>query len=287
MLMKTPLPIEPLPTSAIAFAKMNGAGNDFILIDNRRGEIGAAAAELARRVCHRRLAVGADGLILIENSQTADFAWRFFNNDGSLAEMCGNGARCAARFAHLNGIAGPKMRFETLAGTILAEMRQDEVAIRITPPKLVAADLALPVSGGIVTVDRIDTGVPHAVAFVDDPAAVDVVALGREIRFHPHFAPAGTNVNFAAVKAHGVLALRTYERGVEDETLACGTGATAAALAAARRFGWTAPVFVDTASGRRLTISFTVDGDEFRDPWLQGDARLACSGMLSPEAWRD
>jgi diaminopimelate epimerase len=283
--MKIPTPIERLPDKAIAFAKMNGAGNDFILIDNRRGEIGAEAAELARRVCHRRLAVGADGLILIEASATADFAWRFFNSDGSLAEMCGNGARCAARFAHLNGIAGPTIQFETLAGVIQAEIRGDEVAIRITPPKMVAVNLPLTVSVGALTMDRVDTGVPHAVVFVEDPAAVDVVALGREIRFHPKFAPAGTNVNFVAVKGPGVLALRTYERGVEDETLACGTGATAAALAAARRFGWPAPVFVDPASGRRLTISFTVDGREFRDPWLQGDARVACNGMLSPEAW--
>jgi diaminopimelate epimerase len=285
--MTTPNPIVHLPTTPVAFAKMNGAGNDFILIDNRRVMIGPEAAELARRVCHRRLGVGADGLILIENSAAADFSWRFFNCDGSLADMCGNGARCAARFAHLNGITGVVMRFETLAGMIQAEVRQDEVAIRITPPKIVAVDMALAVSGGTFKVDRIDTGVPHAVVFVDDPAAVDVVGLGRGIRFHSLFAPAGANVNFAAVKAKGVLALRTYERGVEDETLACGTGATAAALAAARRFGWASPVLVETASGRRLTISFAVDGDGFRDPWLQGDARLACSGMLSPEAWND
>ena len=279
--------MKTLPTTPIPFAKMNGAGNDFILIDNRRGEIGPEAAELARRVCHRRLAVGADGLILIEPSETADFAWRFFNSDGSLAEMCGNGARCAARFAHLHGIAGPTMRFETLAGLIRAELRGNEVAVGITPPLLVGLDVALAVSTGTLRVDCLDTGVPHAVVFVDDPAAVDVRALGREIRFHRRFALAGTNVNFAGVKEPGRLALRTYERGVEDETLACGTGATAAALAAARRFGWASPVSVDTASGRRLTVSFVVDGDGFRDPWLQGDARLACSGLLSPEAWAD
>jgi diaminopimelate epimerase len=279
--------VKTLPTTPIPFAKMNGAGNDFILIDNRRGEIGPEAAELARRVCHRRLAVGADGLILIEPSETADFAWRFFNSDGSLAEMCGNGARCAARFAHFHGIAGPTMRFETLAGLIRAELRGNEVAVGITPPLLVGLDVALAVSTGTLRVDCLDTGVPHAVVFVDDPAAVDVQALGREIRFHRRFAPAGTNVNFAGVKEPGRLALRTYERGVEDETLACGTGATAAALAAARRFGWASPVSVDTASGRRLTVSFVVDGDGFRDPWLQGDARLACSGLLSPEAWAD
>ena len=138
--MTTPNPNVHLPTAPVAFAKMNGAGNDFILIDNRPGEIGPEAAELARRVCHRRLAVGADGLILIESSATVDFAWRFFNSDGSLAEMCGNGARCAARFAYLNGIAGSKMQFETLAGVIRAEMRGDEVAIRITPPALAAKE---------------------------------------------------------------------------------------------------------------------------------------------------
>jgi diaminopimelate epimerase len=273
-----------LPGAPVAFAKMSGAGNDFILIDNRGGAIGEAA-ELARRICRRRLSLGADGLILIEKSPRADFGWRFYNNDGSLPEMCGNGARCAARFAHLNGIAGREMRFETLAGLISAEIRDDQVAVRMTPPGPLATGLELELAAGSVTVDKIDTGVPHAVLFVEDVAAVDVVGLGREIRFHPRFAPAGANVNFAAVKKPGLLALRTYERGVEDETLACGTGATAAALGAARRFGWPSPIHIDAAGGSRLSIAFVVDGDGFRAPWLQGDARLVCSGTLASDAW--
>jgi len=275
-----------LPIAPVAFAKMSGAGNDFILIDNRDGTIGTEAAELARRLCRRRLSLGADGLILIEQSPKADYAWRFYNSDGSLAEMCGNGARCAARFAFRNGIAGPSMRFETIAGLIRAEIQGNLVSVGLTAPGPLEQDVVLDLSHGRVAVDRIDTGVPHAVVFVDDAAAVDAVRLGREIRLHPAFAPAGTNVDFAAVKAPGLLALRTYERGVEDETLACGTGAVATALAAARRFQWPSPVAIDPASGRRLSVSFCA-ADGFADVWLEGDARWVCTGKLDPDAWTD
>ncbi len=274
-----------LPTGPVAFAKMSGAGNDFIVIDNRDGQIQAAAAELARRICQRRISLGADGLILIEKSLKADFAWRFYNNDGSLAEMCGNGARCAARFAHRNGIAGASMRFETLVGLVEAEIRGSEVSVGMTSPGPLEAGIVLHLSGGDLAMDRIDTGVPHAVVFLDDVVGMDVVSPGREIRFHPRFSPAGTNVDFSAVKAPGLLALRTYERGVEDETLACGTGAVAAALAAARRFQWPSPIAVDPASRSRLTVAFSRHGEGFVDVRLQGDARWVCTGKLEPDAW--
>ena len=269
----------------IAFAKMSGAGNDFILIDNRDGRIGGEAAELARRVCLSRISLGADGLILIEKSDQADFGWRFFNSDGSTAEMCGNGARCAARFAYSRGIAECSMCFQTLAGIIAAEILEGEVAIDLTPPGPLEQDLRLPLSKGTVRLDVIDTGVPHAVIFVDELEGLDVVGTGREIRRHSHFAPAGTNVNFALIPCAGHLKVRTYERGVEDETMACGTGLTAASLAAAARFGWKSPIKVETRGGFRLTVGFQMTPDGFERVRLQGEARMVCEGDLGVDAW--
>lgn len=270
----------------IAFAKMSGAGNDFILIDNRDGRIGGEAADLARRVCLRRVSLGADGLILIEESDQADFGWRFYNSDGSTAEMCGNGARCAARFAYYKGIAKRSMRFETLAGIIAAEVLEESVAIDLTPPGSLEQDLILPLSKGTVRLDAIDTGVPHAVIFVDELEGIDVVGIGREIRRHPHFAPAGTNVNFALAPWTGHLKVRTYERGVEDETMACGTGLTAAVLAAAARFGWESPITVETRGGFRLKVGFQMTPDGFEGVRLQGEARMVCEGDLGVDAWQ-
>ena len=275
-----------LPAAPIAFAKMSGAGNDFIVIDNRRGRIGPDAAELARRVCRRRLSLGADGLILIETDPEVDFRWRFFNSDGSPAEMCGNGARCAARFAHLGGIAGLHMRFRTLAGMIDAEICDEQVAVDLTAPGPLTAGLALDLAAGRASVDVINTGVPHVVMFVPEIDTLDVFAAGREIRWHPRFAPAGTNADFAAVQAPGVLRVRTYERGVEAETLACGTGVTAAALAAAARFGWPSPVAVITHGGSRLTVDFDAVAGDFRRVRLRGDARTICTGELQSDAWQ-
>ena len=275
-----------LPAAPIAFAKMSGAGNDFIVIDNRRGWIGTGADELARRVCRRRLSLGADGLILIETDPEVDFCWRFYNSDGSPGEMCGNGARCAARFAHLCGIADLRMRFRTLAGMIAAEICDDQVTVDLTPPGPLTAGLSLDLAAGRASVDVINTGVPHAVMFVPEIEALDVFAAGREIRWHPQFAPAGTNADFAAVQAPGVLRVRTYERGVEGETLACGTGVTAAALAAAVRFGWPSPIAVITHSGSRLTVDFAAVAGNFSRVRLRGDARTICTGELQPDAWQ-
>ncbi len=276
-----------LPTGPVAFAKMSGAGNDFILIDNRGGAIGPEAAELARCVCRRRISLGADGLILLETDSEVDFSWRFFNDDGSTAEMCGNGARCAARFAFLEGIAGERMRFRTIAGIIAAEMRGDQVVVSLTRPGPLRRDLILELEGRAIAADAIHTGVPHAVIFVSDLEAVDVVATGRQIRQHQRFAPAGTNANFVQVRGSGHLAVRTYERGVEVETLACGTGAAASALAAAARFGWPGPVTVETRSGSRLAVDFDVTAQGFERVRLQGEARLICRGELHDDAWRD
>ncbi|VAW38102.1 Diaminopimelate epimerase, partial [hydrothermal vent metagenome] len=194
----------PLP-----FVKMSGAGNDFILIDHRKPAIAREAMpEFARLVCRRRFSVGADGLILIENSDQADFKWLFFNGDGSEAEMCGNGARCAARFAYMHGIAPARMRFVTPAGIIEASVADVNVTIRMTAPQKVKLDGTLRLDSETVELHSMDTGVPHVVIFVDDLELVDVGALGSRIRHHPDFMPAGTNVNFVQRLADGTLKMR-------------------------------------------------------------------------------
>jgi len=268
----------------IPFWKMSGAGNDFILIDNRDGQVASGDQPgFAAAVCRRKLSVGADGLILIENSAGADFAWRFYNADGSVAEMCGNGARCAARFAFLNNIAGPKMRFETMAGTIAATVEGDRARVNMTEPRDLEIDMGVDLDGQTLALSRVNTGVPHAVVPVDDLEAVDVLGLGRRLRFHPVFGPAGTNVNFVH-RQERLLAVRTYERGVEDETLACGTGCTAVAIVAAARWGLTSPVSLTVRSGSRLRIFFTVRDGAYTDVVMEGDARIIYKGLLWPEA---
>ena len=268
----------------ISFTKMNGCGNDFIIIDNRSGIAPDDLPAFSRRVCRRKLSVGADGLILIETDAAHDFKWQFFNADGSRAEMCGNGARCAARFAYLNGIAGPHMIFGTDAGAIEAEVIGAEARIKMTDPCNLVCDTVLQLKDGDQVVCQINTGVPHAVIETGDLEQAPIVAQGREIRHHAHFAPAGTNVNFVALHQTGAIGVRTYERGVEDETLACGTGCVASALVTAVRKGWESPIAVTTRSGGVLTIHFERAGQAFRSVYLEGDARIVYTAALQAEA---
>ena len=271
----------------IPFLKMSGSGNDFIIIDNRAAVV--PDAQLTRLVigaCRRKMSVGADGMIFIERSDTLDFKWRFFNADGSLPDMCGNGARCAARFAFMHGIAERQMAFETLAGTIHASVSDDSVKIRMTEPRDLKTGTLLKLAGKPTAVGSVNTGVPHVVMVVDDVEAVDVAKTGRLIRYHPKFAPDGTNANFVAVDKNGTIFIRTYERGVEDETLACGTGNVAAALILAHERGMTSPVTLTTRSGGRLTVHFKTQGSRYQDVFLEGDARVIYRGDLWEEAWR-
>jgi len=272
----------------IFFYKMSGSGNDFIIVDNRNKTLDEPRLpQLVTGACRRRLSVGADGFILVEPSDRADFKWRFFNPDGSRAEMCGNGARCVSRFAFLLGIAGPRLCFETDVGVVSAEIIEDQVKIKMTDPSAIQLNRRLPRrSGAEITCDVINTGVPHAVVQVPDVEAVDVPALGREIRYHDLFAPAGTNVNFTCPAGDGVVFNRTYERGVEDETLACGTGSAAVALVAAHTRGWPSPIQVHTRSGAVLKVHFDVRDGRFADVHLEGDARLVYRAEMHPEAWR-
>jgi len=272
---------------AIPFFKMSGSGNDFIIIDNRTPLVPEdQLPQLIEGACRRKLSVGADGLILIEPSSSVDFKWRFFNADGSVAEMCGNGARCAARFATLHGIAGRQMAFQTLAGIIEADVGEHTVKIRMTDPVDLKTGFDLDLDGKRVRVGSVNTGVPHVVMTVADIEAVDVVVTGRRIRYHRDFVPAGTNANFVAVEGGGRISIRTYERGVEDETLACGTGNVAAALILAHDRGLASPVTLTTRSGGLLTIHFNRQGDRFQDVFLEGDARVIYSGELWEDAWQ-
>lgn len=280
----------------IPFFKMTGSGNDFILIDNRSRLIPVdRQRELAGKACRGKFSVGADGLILIESDPEVDFKWRFYNADGSEAEMCGNGARCAARFAFISGIVRKEeMAFRTLAGIIEAEIRGERVKLRTTAPRGLKTGFELRAAERSFALDFLNTGVPHAVHFLQSADALEasnVVEWGRALRFHPHFEPAGTNVNFAHVVDAHHLTLRTYERGVEGETLACGTGSIATALVAAAR-GWTeSPVDVLTRSGEPLTVYFTCSqGDPdspFVDVFLEGDARVVYQAELWDETLRD
>ncbi len=265
-----------------AFSKLTGSGNDFILVDNMDGHFDVEAfVGRIPKICARARSVGADGVIFLEPSSRAHFKWRFFNADGSEAEMCGNGGRCAARFAYERGIAPREMAFETLAGIIKAQVLEGgRVRVQLTPPGDWRWKERLVLLGEDLEYSFVNTGVPHVVVFVDDLENVDVKGVGKQIRFHPLFSPAGTNVNFVQVLGKGRLAIRTYERGVEDETLACGTGATAAALIYMGK-GGEGRVEVLTRSGETLVVEKR--GDEV---YLQGGTRWIYDGQLRPEAWQ-
>ncbi|MFZ4438154.1 MAG: diaminopimelate epimerase [Syntrophales bacterium] len=270
----------------IEFYKMSGSGNDFILIDNRDGSLAVGdVVEFVKSVCQRKISVGADGLFLIEKSDRVDFRWRFYNADGSEAAMCGNGARCAARFAYLSGIAGERMSFETGAGIIDAEVRGDIVKVRLTEPFALVMDDEIRIENTTLFIHSINTGVPHVVHFVRDPDDFDVFNTGRAIRRHEHYQPAGTNANFAAVLDNHTLRVRTYERGVEDETLACGTGSVASALIAARKGLVESPVDVRVQSGETLRIHFERTEEGFTKVYLEGKAKVVYQGVLWDEAW--
>jgi diaminopimelate epimerase len=271
----------------ITFYKMSGSGNDFIIIDNRNRIVDdAELPKFIRSVCRRKMSVGADGLILIESSDKADFRWRFYNSDGSRAEMCGNGARCAARFAFVNGIAKESLSFETDAGIVTGQVKDDRAKVKMPDPMDLRLDYAIDLKNGPLTVSSINTGVPHVVIMGDALEDIDVFNLGREIRNHKAFAPAGTNVNFICRQTQGKLAIRTYERGVEDETLACGTGSIASALVSSCKLNWKSPINLLTRSGETLTIHFNKNDNVFNSVYLEGDARIIYTAQLGGDAWR-
>jgi len=260
---------------------MHDGGNDFVLMDHREGIIPEPEQSLfARRVCAPKVGVGADGLILIENSEVADLRWQFYNADGSVAEMCGNGARCAARFAVLNDLASPRLTIQTLAGIIHCEVEDHSARVLMADVGGLRPNLTIPLEGETLAGHFIKVGVPHVVVPAEFLEEIPVVQWGREVRFHEMFQPAGTNVNFVRPKGHHALEVRTYERGVEDETLACGTGAVASALISANLGLVNSPVAVHTRGGEVLTVVFHKAGQEVTEVFLEGEALVVYQGEL-------
>jgi diaminopimelate epimerase len=277
--------LETMPR--IHFYKMTGTGNDFILIDNRKRIIDSDnCQDFIRRICRHKLSVGADGVILIENDSEVDFRWRFFNSDGSEPEMCGNGSRCAARFAYLTGIVdNPRMAFRTKAGIIKAELWDTKVKVQMPVPHSLKKDIEIDVDGLSFSLDFINSGVPHAICFMKDEKELeeaDVQHWGHALRFHQCFQPEGANIDFVWIRNDRQIMVRTYERGVEGETLACGTGCIASVLLSAIRNQMASPVEVLVRSGELLTIYFQSAPDQQipQDVYLEGEARIAYEADL-------
>ena len=266
----------------LEFTKMNGAGNDFVLIDNRAQTIQLTRDQIVR-LCDRHRGVGADGVILLIScaSGKADWGWEFYNSDGSTGEMCGNGARCFGRFVQARAGAKHRFTFETEAGIITAALQGEHVTVSLTKPKDLRLNQQVTLSQGAQTVHSLNTGVPHAVLFVPDADRAMVQELGPEIRRHAHFGPKGTNVNFVQVLGPSHVRVRTFERGVEGETLACGTGVTASALVASRVHRFASPVKVQVQGGEQLEVSFQESNGGFESVELTGPAEFVFEGKIN------
>lgn len=268
----------------LSFTKMNGAGNDFVVIDNRDGRNSLSTQAIAR-LCDRHRGVGADGLLAVEPAENgADFRMRYYNADGGEAEMCGNGARCFARFASRLAGGAEKVSFETIAGVITAELEGENVRLAMSDPKDWQMNLALPVNAcapATLAVHFVNTGVPHAVTLADDLEGADVQGLGAALRYHAHFAPRGTNANFISQLDAQTVAIRTYERGVEGETLACGTGVVAAALVFHELTGAPSPIGVRVRGGDTLTVSFRAEASGYKEVTLTGPADFVFDGQIA------
>lgn len=261
----------------LAFAKYHGAGNDFIVVDGRLQSAGWITPARVQALCRRHTGIGADGLLLLRPSTAADFTVTIYNCDGTLPRMCGNGIRCVGQFLCDQGLLQTERSLEV--GDERLIVRRCGGGIDVTMGPLRQAQWDRRIEGEAV--DFLDTGVPHAVVFVDDIGQADLIGTSRRLRHHPDFGPEGTNVTLAQVKG-GAIHVRTYERGVEGETLACGTGAAAAALAAARQRGLAAPIDVHTRSGDCLRIRFEQADDRFHSIGLWGHATKVFTGQVDP-----
>lgn len=278
----------------IYFTKAEGAQNDFVIVDDRAGRFDThTRRSFAVWSAHRRRGVGSDGCIFIDDSPTHDFTMAFFNPDGSVGSMCGNGGRCAALFALQNGIAGADMRFDVLGKSYRAQVNGSNVRLSFPPPERIERGVRLTTPDAACEVDFIDTGAPHVIVFADAlPAAlraplaeVDMGGVGRTLRHHARFAPRGTNVNVLERGDDGIISIRTFEKGVEAETEACGTGTLAAGMSAHLRLGIAPPVRLRTHGGDLLTVHFTPGNGATDDPMyfaegltLEGPARLVFDG---------
>lgn len=266
----------------IKFTKMSGAGNDFVIVEK---QIGICHKKLARNACDRTNGIGADGLIVLDSSKTCDYKMRIINSDGTEAEMCGNGARCLAAYIVKN--KRPKKNLfsiQTKAGTIMGEANKETAVIRLSDPKNYTQDIPLDISGRNIQVNYIDTGVPHVIVFVHSIGHIDVRGIGRDIRFHRRFEPRGANVNFVEQESASLVNARTYERGVEDETKACGTGSVASALITYLKLNpdilnkKKASMKIRTKSSEILNVLFDIIEGNISNVWLKGSAKFIAEG---------
>lgn len=264
----------------LTFWKMQGAGNDFILFDDRRLTFPVSDRGWISRIAERRTGIGSEGVILMQPSKSADFRMRFFNPDGSEVGMCGNGARCVALLAHELDAASERMSIETISGAVGAEILDEGVRLEMMEPKDWRIDRPLSLDGRRIQYSYVVAGVPHVVIETEDLEGCDVNGIGRKIRHHPDFAPAGTNVNFIKVEGPQILKIRTYERGVEGETMACGTGMVSSALTAAKRGRVSPPVKVLAASRDVLTVDFRFNRDATENVTLLGPAVHVFAGTV-------
>jgi diaminopimelate epimerase len=255
---------------SLQFNKYQGAGNDFIIIDNRKEVFNPDDSELITRLCNRRFGIGADGLILISDHMNYDFEMKYFNSDGYESTMCGNGGRCCADFAVRAGIAGKTMRFKAIDGTHRAISEEGIVRLQMNDVK----------NPGMIDNNYfINTGSPHYIIFRDSIGNIDVNSEGKEIRWSKEFAPGGTNVNFVEKEENGIY-VRTFERGVEEETLSCGTGVTASAIAAVLSGHFDRETVSVRTRGGILSVSMKVSGNNINDIWLTGPATYVFKGEI-------
>lgn len=272
----------------INFIKMNGCGNDFIIIDNRQKIISDKnISELAKRICRRKESLGADGVLLLENSGQYDFKMRLFNSDGSEGEMCGNGARCIAEYAFLEGIVPKEMTFETLAGKICAQIRKPFVDIKVPDVNIdnIIRNKTITIENRDFIYTYLFLGVPHCVIFLEESwPEKEFFYLGHKIRFNKEYFPVGTNVNFVEVEQDNQLFVRTYERGVEEITLSCGTGSISSALVYSLEKDKQPPFLVRTKGGD-LEVDFIKGENIFKNITLIGKVKMIARGELLPQSY--
>jgi len=270
--------------SVINFTKCVASGNDFVVIDNRENKLSEKISdfsEFAKFSCKRRRSVGADGLLVLEDSKKGNFKMRIFNPDGSEVSMCGNGIRCSALYAFRENWCTPSMKIETKTGILQAEVKDESVKVKMTPPRDIKLDQSIGASKAIVNLHTIDTGVPHAIHFVENIEKYPVNEMGSKIRYHKHFEPEGTNADFVEIKDKSTILVRTYERGVENETLACGTGVVASCIISSAVKGINPPVSAVTKSGDILKVYFKKEHNNFAEVYFEGKAYLVFEGGLN------
>ncbi len=276
-------------TREIYFIKIHGAGNDFILIDNFENKYKFDLPKLARKVCPRRIGIGADGLLVIEKSKKADFKMRYLNADGTEVGMCGNGGRCISFYAFNNLLKNKKkLSFEALNKIYLAELVGKNIRLIMNNPTDFRTDLEIKHKNTNIKFDFLNTGAPHVCIFTSkNPilnnknfADMDIIDIGKFLRYHKYFSPEGTNVNFIKIRGVGNIDIRTYERGVEDETLSCGTGSIACGILSALRYNWKPPIVVNTLNKFKLIIDFKLHNNKLSNVSLEGASQIVYSGIF-------